>query len=120
MWYVVVRNLFYFFFFSSRRRHTRCGRDWSQTCALPIFYARSFLKYLSRNQNETLTNAINTGTSTNGPITPAKAWPELRPKTAIATAMANSKLLPAAVKRSEERRVGKERQSGSAHEHERE
>src|SRR5690554_6993918 len=36
MWYVVVRNLFYFFFFSSRRRHTRCGRDWSQTCALPI------------------------------------------------------------------------------------
>src|SRR5215813_6999905 len=25
-----------FFFFSSRRRHTRCGRDWSQTCALPI------------------------------------------------------------------------------------
>src|SRR5690554_1322075 len=37
MWYVVVRNLFYFFFFSSRRRHTRCGRDWSQTCALPIY-----------------------------------------------------------------------------------
>src|SRR2546422_920304 len=25
-----------FFFFSSRRRHTRCSRDWSQTCALPI------------------------------------------------------------------------------------
>src|SRR5690554_552731 len=25
------------FFFSSRRRHTRCGRDWSSTCALPIF-----------------------------------------------------------------------------------
>src|SRR5690554_7482300 len=24
------------FFFSSRRRHTRCGRDWVQTCALPI------------------------------------------------------------------------------------
>src|SRR5690554_7763161 len=39
MWYVVVRNLFYFFFFSSRRRHTRCGRDWSQTCALPIYEA---------------------------------------------------------------------------------
>src|SRR6266498_4280034 len=28
--------LFFFFFFSSRRRHTRCGRDWVQTCALPI------------------------------------------------------------------------------------
>src|SRR5690554_8076992 len=24
------------FFFSSRRRHTRCGRDGVQTCALPI------------------------------------------------------------------------------------
>src|SRR3989449_3108885 len=24
------------FFFSSRRRHTRCSRDWVQTCALPI------------------------------------------------------------------------------------
>src|SRR2546429_7774205 len=24
------------FFFSSRRRHTRCSRDWIQTCALPI------------------------------------------------------------------------------------
>src|SRR5215813_1510209 len=28
------------FFFSSRRRHTSCGRDWSQTCALPILPAR--------------------------------------------------------------------------------
>src|SRR5687768_13434788 len=26
------------FFFSSRRRHTRCSRDWSSTCALPIFF----------------------------------------------------------------------------------
>src|SRR3989449_11643613 len=24
------------FFFSSRRRHTRCSRDWSSACALPI------------------------------------------------------------------------------------
>ena len=38
------------------------------------------------------------GTSTNGPITAAKAAPELIPKTAIATAMANSKLLLDAVK----------------------
>src|SRR5207245_5066247 len=28
------------FFFSSRRRHTRCYRDWSQTCALPIYRRR--------------------------------------------------------------------------------
>src|SRR2546429_1600177 len=26
------------FFLSSRRRHTRCSRDWIQTCALPISY----------------------------------------------------------------------------------
>ena len=38
------------------------------------------------------------GTSTKGPITPVKAWPELMPHTAMATAMASSKLLPAAVK----------------------
>jgi hypothetical protein len=43
-----------------------------------------------------LTNPIITGTSTIGPITAAKAWPEEIPKTATATAMANSKLLLAA------------------------
>src|SRR5690554_7178871 len=31
-----VSFFFFFFFFSSRRRHTRCGRDWSSACALPI------------------------------------------------------------------------------------
>src|SRR2546429_8537728 len=30
-----------FFFFSSRRRHTRCSRDWSSACALPISSCRS-------------------------------------------------------------------------------
>jgi len=49
------------------------------------------------NQNAKFTNAIITGTSTNGPITAAKASPELMPKTAMATAMASSKLLLAAV-----------------------
>src|SRR5207245_4311987 len=29
----------FFFFFSSRRRHTRCYRDWSSECALPILSA---------------------------------------------------------------------------------
>lgn len=43
------------------------------------------------------TNAINTGTSTNGPTTPAKACPLCKPNTPIATAIANSKLLPVAV-----------------------
>lgn len=40
---------------------------------------------------------MSTGTSTKGP-TPPKDCPESGPKTAMATAIANSKLLPAAVK----------------------
>src|SRR5215475_15298695 len=31
------RPLRVYFFFSSRRRHTRFSRDWSSTCALPIY-----------------------------------------------------------------------------------
>jgi hypothetical protein len=46
----------------------------------------------------TFTSPIKTRTSTNGPITAAKAAPELMPKTAMATAMVSSKLLLAAVK----------------------
>ena len=46
----------------------------------------------------TFTKIIKAGTSTKGPITPAKACPLLIPNTPIETAMANSKLLPAAVK----------------------
>ena len=55
------------------------------------------MKYFCRNQKETRTNKISAGTSTKGPITPANACPEFSPKTAIATAIANSKLFPAAV-----------------------
>src|SRR3546814_4656421 len=56
------------------------------------------------NQKATLTSRMRTGTSTSGPITAAKATGEARPKAAMATAIASSKLLPAAVKatRSEE------------------
>ena len=57
-----------------------------------------YLKYFFFNQNATFTKIINAGTSTKGPITPAKACPLLIPNTPIETAMANSKLLPAAVK----------------------
>src|SRR5438445_5251382 len=35
--------LLFFFFFSSRRRHTRYWRDWSSTCALPIFATWCFI-----------------------------------------------------------------------------
>ena len=44
------------------------------------------------------TSRISTGTSTNGPMTAAKATGEVRPKAAMATAMASSKLFEAAVK----------------------
>src|SRR5690554_6963663 len=41
-----------FFFFSSRRRHTRCGRDWSSECALPIctFATDDFYGLLDENE----------------------------------------------------------------------
>src|SRR5690606_3991219 len=50
------------------------------------------------NQKATLTSKISTGTSTSGPMTAAKATGEASPDAAIATAIASSKLLPAAVK----------------------
>src|SRR5690606_31408238 len=45
-----------------------------------------------------LTRRISTGTSTSGPMTAAKATGEASPKAAMATAIASSKLLEAAVK----------------------
>lgn len=56
------------------------------------------LKYFFLNHIDTLTKAINTGTSTNGPITVVNATGDAKPNVAIATASANSKLFPAAVK----------------------
>ena len=50
------------------------------------------------NRKATCTSRMSTGTSTSGPITVVKATGEARPNDAIATAMASSKLLPAAVK----------------------
>ena len=55
------------------------------------------LYHLSLNQSETFTSEIRTGTSTNGPITVANATGDAIPKTAMATAIASSKLLEAAV-----------------------
>jgi hypothetical protein len=55
------------------------------------------MKNRPRIQNATLTSPISAGTSTSGPTTPTKASPEFNPKTATATAIASSKLLPAAV-----------------------
>ena len=65
---------------------------------MPFFYFfANFFCCLSA----TFTNNIKTGTSISGPTTQAKASPELIPKTAIATAMPNSKLFPAAVNANE-------------------
>jgi len=50
------------------------------------------------NQKATLTSRMSTGTSTSGPMTAAKATGEASPKAAIATAIASSKLFPAAGK----------------------
>jgi hypothetical protein len=46
------------------------------------------LKYFFFNQKDPSTKIINADTSTNGPITPAKACPEFNKKTAIATSLA--------------------------------
>jgi len=55
-------------------------------------------KYFFLIYKATFTRLISTGTSTNGPMTAAKACPELIPKTDMATAIASSKLFEAAVK----------------------
>lgn len=60
-----------------------------------------FLKYLFLNQKAKLTKAINAGTSTKGPITPANASPELILNTPMATVIASSKLFPVGVKATE-------------------
>jgi len=57
--------------------------------------------HLFLSQRETFTSPINTGTSTSGPITVANAAGEAMPKTAMATAIASSKLLDAAENESE-------------------
>ena len=64
-------------------------------CIAPLFFHS---KYRFLNHKATETNPTIIGTSTSGPITAANAAPELIPNTPIATAIANSKLLLAAVK----------------------
>lgn len=54
-------------------------------------------KYFFFKKKATFTKPIITGTSISGPTTAAKASPEFIPNMAMATAMANSKLLLAAV-----------------------
>ena len=72
---------------------------------MPYLSPRNYSSTLSvkkrfLNHSDTVTSPIITGTSTSGPMTAAKAAPELMPYTATATAIASSKLLLAAVKES--------------------
>lgn len=71
------------------------GRTKLNVISKPVYAVQeSFvLKYWA-----TFTSPIITGTSTKGPITAENASPEFIPNTAIATAIASSKLLLAAVK----------------------
>ena len=66
--------------------------------ATGLFYVSFSRKYRRWKKKATFTRPIMTGTSTRGPMTAAKAAPEFKPKTAMATAIASSKLLLAAVK----------------------
>src|SRR3546814_108083 len=73
-----------------------------QSAVVRLVHARTSAGTLSGNQRRpnqkaALTSRISTGTSTSGPITAAKATGEASPKAAMATAIASSKLLPAAV-----------------------
>src|SRR3712207_7920136 len=100
---------FFFFFFSSRRRHTRYWRDWSQTCALPIWAtsAGSLSCWSGAGLNDSGRPSKNCvrmppGTSrvtpTRSPSSVARA--RVKPTT--------PNLLAQYAVRSEERRVGKE------------
>jgi len=68
------------------------------TWQIPVGVSTAWGKYFCLNLKATDTRPISTGTSTNGPITAAKAWPESMPNTETATAIASSKLFEAAVK----------------------
>jgi hypothetical protein len=69
-----------------------------------VFHGGDLLRCVGKKRRcahcATSTKPIITGTSIRGPITAAKAAPLLIPKVATATAIANSKLLDAAVKES--------------------
>src|SRR3546814_3342958 len=84
---LLLECVFYlvFFFFKQKTAYEMRISDWSSDVC-------------SSDLNATPTRRMRTGTSTRGPMTAAKATGEARPKAAIATAIASSKLLPEAVK----------------------
>lgn len=75
-----------------------CSPKRHQWLAIVYDPTASLANHQRFNHSATVTRLISTGTSTSGPMTVAKATGEASPKAAMATAMASSKLLLAAVK----------------------
>src|SRR5205809_2451210 len=103
-----VNSCVYFFFFSSRRRHTRCSRDWSSACALPIWATACGLPAaLSVIVSVALRAPTPAGVKRRLSVRLAPAARVFSPPSLT---MANSPRFPPATVRlrSEERRVGKE------------
>src|SRR2546421_4274459 len=85
-----------FFFFSSRRRHTRSDRDWSSdVCSSDLKY---FLGYIEVDQEASKSAALN--------MADEKALSE--PMRALVDQFLDQNQVGEDVRRSEERRVGKE------------
>src|SRR5688572_30865410 len=93
----MLYQLFFFFFFSSRRRHTRFDCDWSSACALPIFSQVSLL------------GARNYQIDIEIPEVTLRKHGLTLQKVADLVRRENIELPGGVIKRSEERRVGKER-----------
>src|SRR5687768_17629820 len=103
-----MSRLFFFFFFSSRRRHTRCSRDWSSdVCS-------SDLRGLPDARIACLIAVPNQGKWREGL---AEAQAELRRFAETGPTPLEVETAAEQIRRSEERRVGKEwRSRGAAYE----
>src|SRR2546422_2398383 len=100
--YVLLRISFYwsyFFFFSSRRRHTRCSRDWSSdVCSsdlLPALKKVTSFPRVELSGSSQLTPPSRLNVTVEGNVT-------------VHTSVPSKATVTPVVKRSEERRVGKE------------
>src|SRR5439155_19049601 len=97
------------FFFSSRRRHTRWPRDWSQTCALPIYSA------LVRRVERHIAGDLRTGAHQTHLA--REDVEELRQLVQLGSPQPSAEARCTRIFRSEERRVGKECRSRWAQYH---
>src|SRR5690554_7288290 len=91
MCFMYIFFLCFFFFFSSRRRHTRCGRDWSSDVCSSDLIAE---KYANENNIDIIVNGDSLGQVASQTLASLKV-------------VENVTNIPI-IRRSEERRVGKE------------